>query len=71
MTGEGFRALVTTFAGNIFLAFMGLGAIVFLFKREMTQFVQFAVVALLVASFIYTPDFWVGASKAVAQALGR
>ena len=71
MTGEGLRSFLQTFVGNIFLAGMGAGALVFLFKREFVRFAEFAVIAVLVASFVFTPEMWTKLSKAIADAAGR
>jgi hypothetical protein len=70
MTGEGLKNLVQTLVGNIFIAGMGAGAIVFLFQRQIVRMAEFAVVAVLVATFIYTPELWTGMGKAVAHAFG-
>lgn len=69
-TGEGLRTMLQTLVGNVFLATMGLGAIVFLFQRQFVRMAEFAVIAIIVATFIYTPELWTGAGKAVAGAFG-
>ncbi len=71
MTGEGLRTFLQQIVGNIFLAGMGAGALVFLFKREFVRFAEFAVISVLVASFVFTPQLWVNLSKAMADAFGR
>jgi hypothetical protein len=70
MTGEGLRVLIQDLVGNIFLAVLGAAAIVFLFQRRFTEMAQFAVIAVLVATFIYTPELWTGMGQAVAGAFG-
>lgn len=69
-TGEGLKTMIQTLVGNVFLAGMGLGAIVFLFQRQFVRMAEFAVIAVLVATFIYTPEMWTGMGKAVAGAFG-
>lgn len=69
-TGEGLRTMIQTLVGNVFLAVLGLGAIVFLFQRQFVRMAEFAVIAIIVATFIYTPELWTGMGKAVAGAFG-
>lgn len=71
MTGEGLRTFLQTIVGNIFLAGMGAGALVFLFRREFVRFAEFAVIATLVATFIFTPEMWVKLAGALTDAFGR
>lgn len=70
MTGEGLRDMLLQLVGNIFLAAAALGSIVFLFKREFVRFVEYAVLAVLVATFVYTPQVWVGVGRALAAVIG-
>jgi hypothetical protein len=70
VTGEGLKTLVQTLVGNIFLAAIGAGAIVVLFQRQFVRMAEFAVIAVLVATFVYTPEMWTGMGKAVAHAFG-
>lgn len=70
MTGAGLRDLVLEFAGNIFLAAAALGAVTFLFRREFVKFAEFAALAVLVATFVFVPQVWVGIGQAVAAAIG-
>jgi hypothetical protein len=69
-TGEGLRTMIQTLVGNVFLAVIGVGAIVFLFQPQFVRMAEFAVIAVLVATFIYTPEMWTGMGKAVAGAFG-
>ena len=71
MTGEGLRNLLTQLFGNMFMAMAGGASLIFLFKREFVRFVEFAVVAVLVATFIFTPELWVGVAKTVSTAIGK
>ena len=69
MTGTGLRDLVLTFAGNIFLAACAIGAVTFLFRREFVKFAEFALLAILVATFVFVPEMWVGVGRAVASVI--
>ena len=70
MDGNALRTLIVTFAGNIFLAVLAVVALTFLFKREFTRFAEFILLAVLVATFIYSPQVWVNVARSVANALG-
>lgn len=69
-TGEGLRTMLQTLVGNVFLGVLGVGAVAFLFQRQFVRMAEFAVIAVIVATFIYTPELWTGAGKAVAGAFG-
>lgn len=69
-TGEGLRTMLQELVGNVFLGVLGVGAVVFLFQRQFVRMAEFAVIAVIVATFIYTPELWTGAGKAVAGAFG-
>ncbi len=71
MTGEGLRNLLSQLFGNMFLALSGGTALIFLVKREFVRFVEFAVIAILVATFIFTPEVWVNVAKGVATTIGK
>lgn len=47
---------VRNFVGPILMLVMGIVAITFLFRREMTQFIIFIVIAIVVAIIFYSPD---------------
>lgn len=47
---------IRNFIGPILMLIMGVVAITFLFRREMTQFVIFLVIAIIVAIIFYAPD---------------
>jgi hypothetical protein len=65
-TGESIAVTIRNFVGPIVMLAVGLAALVFLFKREMTKFFQFAALAVGVAVFFFAPNFletlggWVG-----------
>lgn len=70
MTGEALKDTILVLVGNIFLAAAAFGAVMFLFKRELVRFAEFAVLAVLVATFVYVPEVWVGVGRAVAALIG-
>lgn len=54
-TGQTFADSIKTFVAPIVLLVIGLVAISFLFKRQLTQFFQFMALAVLAGVFFYTP----------------
>lgn len=66
VTGQSIATQIRAFVGPLVMLAVGLAALVFLFKREMTKFFQFAALAVGVAVFFFTPNFlesfgtWVG-----------
>ena len=56
--------------GPLFLGIVGIVALFFLFTREITRFVQFIVLAILIAVVFYTPDIVETLAKGIANALG-
>jgi len=56
--------------GPLFLGIVGIVAIFFLFSREITRFVQFIVLAVLIAVVFYVPDIVETLAKGIANALG-
>ncbi len=58
------------FIGPILMLIMGLVAITFLFRREMTQFMIFLGIAIVVAIVFYAPDFIVNLAKGVNKESG-
>ena len=56
--------------GPLFLGIVGIVAIFFLFSREITRFVQFIVLAVLIAVVFYMPDIVETLAKGIANALG-
>jgi hypothetical protein len=56
--------------GPLFLGIVGIVAIFFLFSREITRFVQFIVLAVLIAVVFYVPDIVETLAKGMANALG-
>jgi hypothetical protein len=56
--------------GPIFLGVVGIVALVFLFNREVTRFVQFIVLAVAIAVVFYTPSIVHSLASGIAHALG-
>ena len=56
--------------GPLFLGIVGIVALFFLFTREITKFVQFIVLAVLIAVVFYVPDIVETLAKGIANALG-
>ena len=56
--------------GPLFLGIVGIVALFFLFTRELTRFVQFLVLAVLIAVVFYTPGIVQQLATGIANALG-
>jgi hypothetical protein len=56
--------------GPLFLGIVGIIALYFLFTREVTRFVQFVVLAVLIAVIFYTPSIVQTLATGIANALG-
>jgi hypothetical protein len=56
--------------GPLFLGLVGIVALFFLFTREITRFVQFIVLAVLIAVVFYTPGIVKALATGIASALG-
>mgnify|MGYP001259601620 CR=1 FL=1 len=56
--------------GPLFLGIVGIVAIFFLFSREITRFVQFIVLAILIGVVFYVPQIVETLAKGIAAALG-
>jgi hypothetical protein len=56
--------------GPLFLGIVGIVALFFLFTREITRFVQFIVLAILIAVVFYQPNIVELLAKGIANALG-
>lgn len=67
-----FSALKTALqaaVGNLFIAGLGVGSLVFLFKREILRFAEFAILGVLVGTFVYAGDQWVSLIKTAATTI--
>jgi hypothetical protein len=56
--------------GPLFLGIVGIVALFFLFTREITRFMQFIVLAVLIAVVFYVPDIVKTLAEGIANALG-
>ena len=56
--------------GPLFLGIVGIVALFFLFTREITRFVQFIVLAVLIAIIFYTPGIIQALATGITNALG-
>jgi hypothetical protein len=56
--------------GPLFLGIVGIVALFFLFTREITRFMQFIVLAVLIAVVFYVPDIVKTLAVGIANALG-
>ena len=56
--------------GPLFLGIVAIVAIFFLFSREITRFVQFIVLAILIGVVFYVPQIVEALAKGIATALG-
>lgn len=54
---DGFVRTIRNFVGPLFLLACGIAAMSFLFQRQITQFLQFFVLAIAIAAFFYAPGF--------------
>ena len=66
----GLVTYLQTLFGPLFLGIVGIVALFFLFTREITRFVQFIVLAILIAVVFYTPNIVELLAKGIAGALG-
>lgn len=69
-SGDSLAKGIRDFIGPILLLVMGIVAITFLFRREMTQFLIFLVIAIVVAIIFYAPDAIKNIAKGVEKGTG-
>jgi hypothetical protein len=67
---EGLVKYLQGLFGPLFLGIVGIIALVFLFNREVTRFVQFIVLAIAIAVVFYTPAIVQDLASGIAHALG-
>jgi hypothetical protein len=67
---EGLVKYLQGLFGPLFLGIVGIVALFFLFTREITKFVQFIVLAVLIAVVFYTPSIVQLLATGIANALG-
>lgn len=66
MDGEALANAIRLFVGNVFLALAGVGAIAFLIRREFVRLAEFAVLTVIIATFVYVPEMYRGIAEFVA-----
>jgi type IV secretory pathway VirB2 component (pilin) len=66
-TSEQLATSIRNFVGPILLVVIGIIAIPFLVRREMTQFIIFVVIAVAVFILFYAPGIVEGLAKGVAD----
>lgn len=59
VSSQGFVSTLRNFLGPIVLFFLGVVALTFLVRREMTQFLIFLVLGVVVLAIFYVPE-WIG-----------
>lgn len=69
-TGNSLADGIRNFIGPILLLVMGIVAITFLFRREMTQFLIFLVISIVVAIIFYAPDVIKNIARGVEKGTG-
>lgn len=67
---EGLANSIRSFVGPILLVAIGIIAIPFLVRREMTQFIMFVVIAIAVFLLFYAPDIIQNLAKSVNDSAG-
>ena len=67
---EGLVKYLQGLFGPLFLGIVGIVALFFLFTREITKFVQFIVLDVLIAVVFYTPSIVQLLATGIANALG-
>lgn len=67
---SGLVAYLQTLFGPLFLGIVGIVAIFFLFTREIIRFVQFFVLAVIIAVIFYVPGIVQSLALGIAHALG-
>jgi hypothetical protein len=67
---QGLVTYLQSLFGPLFLGIVGIVALFFLFTREITRFVQFIVLAVLIAVVFYTPSIVQELATGIANALG-
>ncbi|MGI5418192.1 hypothetical protein [Actinomadura luteofluorescens] len=56
--------------GPLFLVIIGIVALFFLFTREITRFIQFIVLSIVIAIVFYYPEIITSLANGIVQALG-
>jgi hypothetical protein len=66
MDGSALANAIRLFVGNIFLALAGVGAIAFLVRKEFVRLAEFAVLTVVIATFVYVPEMYRAMAEFVA-----
>lgn len=69
-TGAGLADAIRNFIAPLFLLAISIAAISFVFRRQITEFLQFAALGVGVAVFFYVPGIVEGLARLVASAVG-
>ena len=67
---QGLQQYLQNLFGPLFLGIVGIAALFFLFTREITRFMQFIILAVLIAVVFYVPQIVETLAKGIATALG-
>lgn len=70
LSSQGLVTYLQALAAPIFLGIVGFCAVFFLFTREIMRFVQFVVLAVVIAVIFYTPQIIQNLASAITSALG-
>lgn len=67
MDGAALANAIRLFVGNIFLALAGVGSIALLVRREFVRLAEFAVLTVVIATFVYAPEMYRSMAEYVAD----
>jgi hypothetical protein len=70
MEGEGLRNLIQGWSGNLFVGITAASAVIFLLKRELVRFIEFAVLAVMIGIFVFKPSVVESLIDTLARAVG-
>lgn len=68
-SGDKLATTLRDFIAPLFLLGVGIAALSFLFRRQITEFLQFVALAIGISLFFYFPGFLEGLAKLLSQAL--
>jgi hypothetical protein len=68
--GEPLMEMVSGTVKAAFGTLVGVIALVFIVKKEFVRLLEFALLAVVVGTFVYVPQLWVSIAKVVAGAIG-
>ncbi|MGH2687753.1 MAG: hypothetical protein ACRDKW_02960 [Actinomycetota bacterium] len=70
MIGQGLMDLVGGITRSVFLTLVGVVSVVFIVRKEFIRLLEFGLLALVVATFVFWPGMWVSIARVVANAVG-